>query len=66
MTFDNALKLLRQGVGMTRLDWENPKEIIRVDEDMFTKAMDIYNYHPIPYSFSHADLLASDWEVTRQ
>ena len=66
MTFDNALKMLRQGVNLTRLEWEDPKKFVQIDERMFTVTMDIYNYRPIPYSFSHEDLLASDWEVTRQ
>ena len=66
MRFDDALKVLRQGVLVTRTEWEDPKKFIEIDDGTFTITIEEYNYRPIPYTFSHTDLLAGDWEVKRQ
>jgi len=70
MTFDNALKLLRQGVALTRMKWEDSKQFVFLKDGLFRKEMKIncgkYEYNHLPYNFSSEDLLANDWEVTRQ
>jgi len=69
MTFDNALKMFRQGVNMTRLDWADAKQSVYLEERIFKKTVRVYadqiKYSTIAYSFSNEDLLAKDWEVTR-
>jgi len=75
MKFDDALKLLRRGVKMTRLVWEDPKQYVKLKEGIFRKEMKMhgkykvggkYKYVSLACTFSHEDLLAKDWEITRQ
>ena len=66
MDFSNALKMLKMGVPMTRLAWDDPRATMSlVDEAVIVKTMKHFDYDEIPYSMDNEDILADDWEVTR-
>ncbi len=71
MKFDDALKLFRHGTNLTRLVWNDPKQFVILEDGTFKKEITSestgrFKYISLPYSFTHEDLLAKDWEVTRQ
>ena len=67
MDFANALTMFHHGVNMTRLVWADPKQSVYLEEGIFKKTIRLNEkYTTVAYSFSHEDLLAEDWEITRQ
>lgn len=62
--FGNAVKMMKQGLEMTRTSWDNQKSYVYLDGELFMKKQhDISK--PFPVSFYAYELLATDWEVVR-
>ena len=65
MDFGSAVKLMKQGVKVTRTEWNNQDEHVYLEGRVFMKhGPEAANPFPIIF-FSH-EVLATDWEVVRQ
>jgi hypothetical protein len=69
MNFENALKMMRHGVPMTRNTWEDQnRSVVKEKNSLVMQSRfheDKGDYIELPYAAGHADLLATDWEVAR-